>query len=82
MSWEHLKLNPVDVKDDSHTFQVEMPASVTDDVMWMIAKLGKVLEQGNASLDLREVDGRPTLFLTIRTPGFPLTIDATKGVKQ
>jgi len=81
MSWRYLKLKPVNVKGDSQTFEIQIPASVTDDVIWMIAELGKFLEQGHASLDLRYVNGRPALFLTARKTGFPFTVDPKKGTK-
>jgi hypothetical protein len=67
------------VKSDSQTFEIQMPASATDDVVWMIAELGKFLEQGHASLDLRYVNGRPALSLTIRKTGLPVIGAEKKG---
>lgn len=75
MSWEGFGLKAVEVEGDSKMFEVQLPATIPNDSVRVIAALAKALEQGQASLDLYDVDGRLTMFLTISRAGFPFAID-------
>ncbi|HEV2667138.1 MAG TPA: hypothetical protein VG324_19610 [Blastocatellia bacterium] len=78
MNWEGFGLKLVGVEDDLKTFEVQLPATLPLDAVRFIAALGMMLEEGLASLDLCDVDGRPTIFFTASEKAFSLAIDAEK----
>lgn len=79
MNWEGLGLKLVEADGDLKTFEVQLPATLPNDAVRFIAALGTLLEEGLASLDLCDVDGRPTIFLTTSDAAFSLAIDAEKA---
>jgi|SRR5262245_3664367 len=79
MDWEGLGLKLVEADGDLKTFELQLPATLPNDAVRFIAALGTMLEEGLASLDLCDVDGRPTIFLTTSAAAFSLAIDAEKA---
>ena len=79
MNWEGLGLKLVEADGDLKTFEVQLPATLPNDAVRFIAALGTLLEEGLASLDLCDVDGRPTIFLTASDMAFSLSTDAEKA---
>jgi hypothetical protein len=78
MNWEGLGLKLVGVEGDLKMFEVQLPTTMPPDAVRFIAALGMMLEEGLASLDLCDVDGRPTIFLTASDMAFSLSTDAEK----
>ena len=75
MSWEGFGLRAVEVKGDSKTFEVQIPATVPNDSVRVIATLAKALEEGQASISLADIDGRLTMFFTISQGRFLFNLD-------
>jgi hypothetical protein len=75
MSWEGFGLKVVEVRGDSKTFEVQLPATVPNDSVRAIATLAKALEEGQASISLADVDGRLTMFFTISRGRFLFNLD-------
>jgi hypothetical protein len=75
MSWEGFGLKVVEVRGDSKTFEVQLPATVPDDSVRAIATLAKALEEGQASISLAEINGRLTMFFTISQGRFLFNLD-------
>lgn len=75
MSWEGFGLRVVEVKGDSKTFEVQLPATVPNDSVRAIATLAKALEEGQASISLADIDGRLTMFFTISQGRFLFNLD-------
>jgi len=75
MSREVFGLRVAEIKGDSKTFDVQLPAAVPNDIVRAIAALAKELEEGQASISLADIDGRLTMFFTISRGRFLFNLD-------
>ena len=69
-----LGLKCLRVEGDSKVFHVQLPSTVDNKDVQMIATLAMLLELGQASISLDEINGRLAILLTISDEDFPLRL--------